>query len=107
MKKLLVLLVLVLIVTPGLAQDDMDPCVMNAPESSTELNFMGWAFPITEFFASELEKCNEIDNLTVNIQLLDSASSEEQANLALAGGWRFTVGSPAHRAGADGDAVRL
>ena len=86
MKKLLTILVLLLLVMPSLAQDDMDPCVLDPPESATEVNFMGWAFPITEFFAEELEKCNEVDNLTVNTQLLDSASSEEQANLALAGG---------------------
>ena len=86
MKKLLVLLVLVLLVTPGLAQDDMDPCVLDAPESATTLVFMGWAFPITEYFADELEKCDEFDNLTVNIQLLDSASAQEQASLALSGG---------------------
>ncbi len=86
MKKLLTVLVLLLLVVPNLAQDGMDPCVLDSPESATEVNFMGWAFPITEFFADELEKCNEVDNLTVNTQLLDSASSEEQANLALAGG---------------------
>ena len=86
MKRLLVLITILLLVMPAMAQDDMDPCVLDSPMDSTEVNFMGWAFPITEFFASELEKCNEVDNLTVNTQLLDSASSEEQANLALAGG---------------------
>ena len=85
MKKLLVLMTILLLLTPAYA-DEMDPCELDAPMDATEVNFMGWAFPITEFFASELEKCNEVDNLTVNTQLLDSASSEEQANLALAGG---------------------
>ena len=86
MKKLLIVLALLLLALPGMAQDDMDPCVLDPPMEAAELNFMGWAFPITEYFADELEKCNEVDNLTVNIQLLDSASAEEQANLALAGG---------------------
>ena len=86
MKKLLILLALLLLVMPSVAQDDMDPCALDPPMEAAEINFMGWAFPITEFFASELEKCNEVDNLTVNIQLLDSASAEEQSNLALAGG---------------------
>ena len=85
MKKLLVLMTILLLLTPAYA-DEMDPCELDAPMDATEVNFMGWAFPITEFFAAELEKCNEVDNLTVNTQLLDSASSEEQANLALAGG---------------------
>ena len=85
MKKLLVLITELLLVIPIHAQD-MDPCALDSPESEVTLNFMGWAFPITEFFAAELEKCNEVDNLNVNIQLLDSAGAEEQANLALAGG---------------------
>ncbi len=85
MKKLLVLCMLLLLALPSFA-DDMGACETGAPMEATEVNFMGWAFPITEFFASELEACSEIDNLTVNIQLLDSASAEEQANLALAGG---------------------
>ena len=86
MKKLFLIVAAMLLVLPSLAQDDMDPCELDAPMDATELNFMGWAFPITEYFAAELEKCDEVDNLTVNVQLLDSASSEEQANLALAGG---------------------
>ena len=86
MKKLLLLFAVLLLVMPSLAQDDMDPCVLDPPMDAAEINFMGWAFPITEFFAAEFEKCNEVENVTVNIQLLDSASAEEQANLALAGG---------------------
>ena len=78
---------------------------------ATELNFMGWAFPITEFFAAELEKCNEVENLTVNVQLLDSASAEEQANLALAGGgdspWAVLHTTPARMVVLSGfDALR-
>ena len=83
MKKLLLLIALALLALPSMAQD---PCVLDPPMEATEVNFMGWAFPITEYFAAELEKCNEVENLTVNIQLLDSPSAEEQANLALAGG---------------------
>ncbi len=85
MKKLLVLMCILLMLSPVYA-DDMDPCELDAPMDATEVNFMGWAFPITEFFAAELEKCGEVDNLTVNTQLLDSASATEQGNLALAGG---------------------
>ncbi len=98
MKKLLVLMTILLLLTPVYA-DEMDPCELDAPMDATEVNFMGWAFPITEFFAAELEKCNEVDNLTVNTQLLDSASAEEQANLALAGGgdspWAILHTTPA------------
>ncbi len=86
MKRLYILIAILLIAMPVMAQDDMDPCVLDPPMEAAEINFMGWAFPITEFFAAEFEKCDEVDNLTVNVQLLDSASAEEQANLALAGG---------------------
>ena len=100
----------ILLVMPSLAQDDMDPCVLDPPMEATELNFMGWAFPITEFFASELEKCNEVDNVTVNIQLLDAASAEEQHNLALSGGgdspWAVLHTTPARMVAlADFDAL--
>lgn len=98
MKTLLILLAL-LLALPSLAQDDMDPCVLDPPDSAATVDFMGWAFPITEFFAEELEKCNDVDNLTVNTQLLDSASAEEQANLALASGgdspWAILHTTPA------------
>ena len=86
MKKLLTVLVLLLFVLPNLAQDDMDPCDLDPPESAAEVNFIGVAFPLIEFMADELEKCNDVDNLAVNAQLLDSSSSTEQVNLALAGG---------------------
>ena len=85
MKKILVLIALLTLALPGYAQD-MDPCVLDAPDSEVTVDFLGWAFPITEFFAEELEKCNEVDNLTVHTQLLDSAGAQEQANLALSGG---------------------
>ena len=86
MKKFICLMVILLLAMPILAQDDMDACVLDGPESAVEVNFLGWAFPITEYFAEELEKCNDVDNLTVNTQLLDSTSVSEQHNLALAGG---------------------
>ena len=46
---------------------------------------LGWAFPITSFYAKELEKCNGVENIRVNTQLLDSGSAREQARLALSG----------------------
>ena len=65
---------------------DPTACNLDAPADETTVNFIGHAFPITEFFAAELEKCNDVENLQVNTQLLDSASKEEQVRLALAGG---------------------
>jgi ABC-type glycerol-3-phosphate transport system substrate-binding protein len=56
------------------------------PEKSTTIDMIGWAFPITEFYAEELESFNSVDNLKVNTQLLDSASAQEQVRLGLSGG---------------------
>lgn len=65
---------------------DPTACNMPAPAAATEINMIGWSFPITDFYAEELEKCSEVENVTVNTQLLDSSSAQEQVNLALSGG---------------------
>jgi ABC-type glycerol-3-phosphate transport system substrate-binding protein len=59
---------------------------IEAPEKSTTIDMIGWAFPITEFYAKEFEKLNAVKNLEVNTQLLDSGSAQEQVRLALSGG---------------------
>lgn len=66
----------------------MDPaaCNVDSPSEAVEINMMGWSFPITDFYAEELEKCNDVDNLTVNTQLLAGADAQEQVRLALAAG---------------------
>lgn len=66
----------------------MDPsaCNVEAPAEAVEINMMGWSFPITDFYAAELEKCNGVDNLTVNTQLLAGADAQEQVRLALSAG---------------------
>lgn len=59
---------------------------IEAPAKNVSIDMIGWAFPITEFYAEELEKLNAVQNLKVNTQLLDSASAQEQVRLALSGG---------------------
>ncbi len=65
---------------------DPTECNMDAPADSTELNMIGWSFPITDYYAEELEKCSRIDNLTVNTNLLASTDAQEQVRLALSSG---------------------
>ena len=65
---------------------DPTECNLDAPAEAVELNMIGWSFPITDFYAEELEKCNRIDNLTVNTSLLASADAQEQVRLALSAG---------------------
>lgn len=88
MKKFFIVISLLalMIGVPVVAQDDMDACDLEAPADATEINMIGWSFPITDFYAEELEKCNEVDNLTVNTQLLASADAQEQVRLALSTG---------------------
>ena len=87
MKKMIfVLAILMLIVgVPGMAQES-NSCNVDAPAESSEINMIGWSFPITDFYAAELELCNDVENLTINTQLLASADAQEQVRLALSAG---------------------
>lgn len=60
-------------------------CNVASPDKPVQVDMIGWNFPITQFYAKELEKCNGVKNLRVNTQLLDSGSAKEQARLALSG----------------------
>lgn len=85
MRKLfLSLIVLVLLASMSLAvvaQDD-DPCDIPAPAEGTTINMIGWTFPILDYYAEELKICNDVDNLTVNVQLLASADAQSEMRLA-------------------------
>lgn len=65
---------------------DVSACNLEAPDEAVELNMIGWSFPITDFYAAELEKCNEVENLKINTNLLASADAQEQVRLALSSG---------------------
>ncbi len=67
------------------AEGSLD-CTLEAPAAETEINMIGWSFPITDFYAGELDKCNSVEGLTVNAQLLASTDAQEQVNLALSAG---------------------
>jgi sorbitol/mannitol transport system substrate-binding protein len=64
---------------------DPTACNLEPPESAVSVDLIGWTFPVMDFYAEELEKCNLVDNITVNTQLLDSGSAGEQQDLALSG----------------------
>ena len=51
----------------------------------TVIDMIGWRYPITEYYADDLESQSSIDKLTVNTQLLDSGSAKEQMLLSLSG----------------------
>ena len=65
---------------------DPTACNVAAPSEETEINMIGWSFPVTDFYAEELEKCSAVDNLIINTNLLAGADAQEQVRLALSGG---------------------
>lgn len=71
---------------PAAEAETADGCNVPAPASPAVINMMGWSFPITDFYAAELEKCNEVENITVNTNLLASTDAQEQVRLALSAG---------------------
>ena len=85
MKRLILVVVLLALALP-VAADDMGSCNIDAPESAATINMIGWTYPIIDFYASELEACNAVDNIDVNTQLLDSGSAHDQLRLALGAG---------------------
>ncbi len=64
----------------------VEESAITVPAKATTVDMIGWRYPITEFYAGELEKSNSVKNLQVNVQLLDSGSAKEQMRLALSGG---------------------
>ncbi len=68
------------------AQVDPANCNLTAPSSATEVNVIGWSFEIMNFYAEEMEKCSEVENLEVNVQLQDFVATREAFNLAMTGG---------------------
>ena len=85
MKKLILVIAILLLVMPSIAQDG-GACDIEAPEDGTTINMIGWTYQIIEFYASELESCNEVDNLEVNTQLLTSGDAHDALRLALGAG---------------------
>jgi ABC-type glycerol-3-phosphate transport system substrate-binding protein len=65
---------------------DPTECNLESPPESAEINMIGWSFPITDYYAEELAKCDKVENLTVNTNLLASADAQEQVRLALSAG---------------------
>jgi ABC-type glycerol-3-phosphate transport system substrate-binding protein len=65
---------------------DPDACNLEPPAAPVTINMIGWSFAITDFYAEELEKCSQVENLTINANLLASADAQEQVRLALSSG---------------------
>ena len=90
-KKSLWVALMLIAVLPGfsiaLAQD-VDPaaCNVEAPESPTTINFLAWAGVSIFFYNDEFAKCNEVENIEIDAQILDFIGVTEQFRLALSAG---------------------
>lgn len=73
---------------PVAEAEEVDPtgCNIEPPDSPVTINYFGWPFEIMEFYAAEMEKCSEVDNIDVEVQWLDFTGVTEQVDLALSGG---------------------
>lgn len=83
MKKFfLVLAVLGLLVGIPIVAQESGSCNVASPAEPTQVNMIGWTFPILDFYASEIAACDSVENIDVNVQLL--ASADAQAGMRLA-----------------------
>ena len=65
---------------------DPTECNLDAPAEEAEINLIGWSFPMTDYYADEVAKCDKVEGLTVNTSLLSSPDAQEQVRLALSAG---------------------
>jgi ABC-type glycerol-3-phosphate transport system substrate-binding protein len=61
-------------------------CAITGPEKPTEITYIGWSMPIVDTYTDYMQKCNDVENVKVNLRLMDNASAIEQMNLAFASG---------------------
>jgi len=71
------------VATEAMVELDPAACNMDAPDSAVTINYLGWPFAATQFYAEELEKCEEVENISVNIEFLDYDSTMDQLRLVL------------------------
>ncbi len=82
MKKLfLVLLLAAWLVMPAFAQN-VGVCNIDAPAEPADVTMIGWTFPILDFYAEEIAACDEVDNINVTTQVLQSADAQDAMRLA-------------------------
>jgi multiple sugar transport system substrate-binding protein len=81
MKKFLLVFLLLIVAIPTFAQEE-GACNIAAPAEPTQVDMIGWTFPILDFYASEIETCGEVENIDVNVQLLASADAQSAMRLA-------------------------
>ena len=56
-----ILLLVSALLLPTLAVSADAHCDIAAPDSATTVNMIGWTYPIIDFYADELKRCNDVD----------------------------------------------
>ncbi|MEM7539076.1 MAG: extracellular solute-binding protein [Chloroflexota bacterium] len=65
---------------------DESVCNVDAPAEPVEMDLIGWPFDIMDFYTTEIEKCGEIENITINAQMQDFTATKDAFRLAMSGG---------------------
>ncbi|MCH8983504.1 MAG: extracellular solute-binding protein [Acidobacteria bacterium] len=65
---------------------DPTACNIDPPAEPVTINLLGWGFAATEFYAAELAKCDDVENITTAIELPDYTTAVESVRLGLAAG---------------------
>ncbi len=65
---------------------DPEACNLAAPAEAVEINLIHWPFASMDFMAAEVEKCQEVENISVNVQALAFTDVVDAINLALSTG---------------------
>ena len=61
-------------------------CNIEPPNSPVKATVIGWSFEIMDFYSDEMEKCGDVNNIDVKVQLQDFAATKAAFRLAMAGG---------------------
>ena len=85
MKSLFFALMILVLVAPVIAQENAE-CTVEPPAEATDVNFIGGTFPILDFYAEEIAACDDVDNISVNIQLPQSSDAQSEIRLAASAG---------------------
>ncbi len=64
----------------------LSDCDITPPQSPTNITLIGWSIPVIDVYTAAMQSCNDVDNVTVNLRVMDNASAIEQMNLAFAAG---------------------
>ena len=61
-------------------------CPITPPQNPTQITYIGWSMAIVDQYTANMQKCNNVKNMKVDLRMLDNASAQEQMTLAFATG---------------------